>query len=117
MRAGEPAGSSAPLVSPADLQQRLRGRVLRIEQHLSRFPLLHHTPIRQDDHPRRKLFDELVVMRGHHERAAFAGQRSQCLAQFVAARRVERGGGLVEQQQRRIDGQRTGNRSALRFAT
>ena len=78
--------------------------------------LLDDFPIGQHHHPRREVSDEVIVVRGHHERASAACQLHERLAEIVAARRIERRGRLVEQQQRRIDRQRAGNGDALRFA-
>ena len=59
---------------------------------------------------------EVVVVRGDDERAAGGGELAQRLAELAAARRIERRGRLVHQQQRRIHGHGPRDRHALRLA-
>ena len=72
-------------------------------------------PARIDD-ARRVSGDEIIVVRGDEERAAAAGEGAQDPSQLAPARRIERRGRLVQQQNRRIEGKGAGDRDALRLA-
>ena len=58
---------------------------------------------------------ELLVVRGHDQRAALRQQSPQELAQFLTPGGIERRRGLVHQQQRRIDRQCPGDGHPLGF--
>ena len=60
---------------------------------------------------------EVDVVRRDDDRASFGCELPERSCQVTTAFRVERGCGLIHQQDRRLDGQRSGNRYALRFAS
>ena len=82
-----------------------------------RLSLLDDDAIGQDDDARRMLAYEVIVVRRHDQGTARCGQRAQDVAQVVLPRGIQRRRRLVQQQQRRIDGEGTGNGHALRFPT
>ena len=102
--------------SSLELQQFLRGRVLRRAENFLRIALLHHFPVGEHDDARRKVAHEIIVVRSHDQGAAGFRQQKQCFSEIVTARRIEGRRGLVEQQQRRIDRERSRDRDTLCFA-
>ena len=101
--------------NPHDPGHRLRGR---LPQQLGARRRLHDAPAVVDHDAVTQPIGLGEVVGDHHRRGAHRAQDlAQLVAQRAAQRRVERGQRLVQQQQRRLDGQRAPQRHPLALAT
>jgi hypothetical protein len=95
------------------LQQIACGGVAGTRQDAAGGAFFHDNPFGQHEDSIRELAGEVDVVRRDQEAAALLGQGAQGFAERAPAGGVEGGGRLVHQEQRRIDGERTGDRDPL----
>ena len=102
---------------PAEVAQKFaRARDLGRLENLSRRALLDDAALVEDDDPVGDAAGEIHLVRDDEHGHAFVGERLHD-AQYLADRlRIERRGRLVEEHQRRLHGERAGDRDALLLA-
>jgi len=71
----------------------------------------------QDDHAIREVPGEVGVVGRDQQPPPFSGEPLENLSERTATRRIERGGRLVQEKERRIHGQRPSNGDTLRLAS
>ena len=70
-------------------EQRARGWMLRIPQHLARRTFFHRFAVGENDDAIGEVAREVIIVRGDQKRAAAIGQLRQRFSQLAAAGRIE----------------------------